>query len=234
MQKFEVNFFKKEDGSCPTKEFLDSLDRKMRAKMLKSLELLEVYGNQLREPYSKSLEDGIFEVRAKQGTDITRILYFFVVGQQIILTKDCANFVSQCLYAGSFAPMGQYVWYHRFSLFHNQRRAICCHWGTVYGLHSFLTSSAMRNKIKGTITITSSNLVSTIRKGIIQPGDVVFFSYYGGSFGHTALIGLIDYANTDIFYYAHTDPRDARKKTHGFKLFFSNFKSGKLKIIRIR
>ena len=87
MQKFEVNFFKKEDGSCPTKEFLDSLDRKMRAKMLKSLELLEVYGNQLREPYSKSLEDGIFEVSAKQGTDITRILYFFVVGQQIILTN---------------------------------------------------------------------------------------------------------------------------------------------------
>ena len=31
----------------------------------------------LREPYSKSLGDGIFEIRAKVGTDITRVLYFF-------------------------------------------------------------------------------------------------------------------------------------------------------------
>ena len=44
-------------------------------------------GTQLREPYSKSLGDGIFELRAKQSSNITRILYFFVVGHQIILTN---------------------------------------------------------------------------------------------------------------------------------------------------
>ena len=48
--------------------------------------MLEQYGNQLREPYSKSLGDGIFEIRAKVGTDITRVLYFFYYEGRIILT----------------------------------------------------------------------------------------------------------------------------------------------------
>lgn len=55
---------------------VDSIDKKMRAKLLRMILLPEEYGNELREPYSKLLGDGIFEVRAKQGTDITRVLYF--------------------------------------------------------------------------------------------------------------------------------------------------------------
>ena len=41
----------------------------------------------LREPYSKSLGDGIFEIRAKVGTDITRVLYFFYYEGRIIITN---------------------------------------------------------------------------------------------------------------------------------------------------
>lgn len=59
----------------------------MQAKIFLALEFLEEKGPALREPYSKSLGDGIFEVRAKQGTDISRVLYFFVVGRKIILTN---------------------------------------------------------------------------------------------------------------------------------------------------
>ena len=59
----------------------------MRAKLFRLLELLEEKGNTLREPYSKSLDDGIFEIRAKQGNNITRVLYFFYVGNKIILTN---------------------------------------------------------------------------------------------------------------------------------------------------
>ena len=33
------------------------------------------------------VDDGIFEVRAKQGSDISRVLYFFVVGRRVILTN---------------------------------------------------------------------------------------------------------------------------------------------------
>lgn len=59
----------------------------MKAKLFRMIELLENRGNELREPYSKPLGDGIFELRAKQGTNITRVLYFFVVGRKIILTN---------------------------------------------------------------------------------------------------------------------------------------------------
>ncbi|WP_449077225.1 type II toxin-antitoxin system RelE/ParE family toxin [Ruminococcus sp.] len=55
--------------------------------MFKNLELLEIRGNELREPFSKHIEDGIFEIRNKVGNDITRIFYFFVIGQKIILTN---------------------------------------------------------------------------------------------------------------------------------------------------
>jgi len=83
---FDVEFYDKPDGTYPAEKFILAQDLKMRAKLFKLLELLELKGNELREPYSKFLEDGIFEIRAIQGTDITRILYFFVVGKKIILT----------------------------------------------------------------------------------------------------------------------------------------------------
>ncbi len=50
MQKFDVDFYRKEDGSCPVEEFLDSLSNKMRAKLLKMIVLLQKNGNELREP----------------------------------------------------------------------------------------------------------------------------------------------------------------------------------------
>ena len=59
----------------------------MQAKIFKNLELLEIRGNELREPFSKHIEDGIFEIRNKVGNGITRIFYFFVIGQKIILTN---------------------------------------------------------------------------------------------------------------------------------------------------
>lgn len=87
MTEFEVIFYEKENGDCPVEEFIDSLDVKMRAKMVGLLELLEEKGNQLREPYSKSIDDGIFEIRCKVGNNISRVLYFFYFEGKIILTN---------------------------------------------------------------------------------------------------------------------------------------------------
>lgn len=85
--KFEIEYYEKGDGLYPAEEFILSQDVKMRAKIFKNLELLEEKGNTLREPYSKFLEDEIFEIRTKIGSNISRILYFFVVGNKIILTN---------------------------------------------------------------------------------------------------------------------------------------------------
>ena len=84
---FEIIFYDKPDGTEPVREFLDSLDVKMRAKMVREIELLAVNGPELREPYSKAIGDGIFELRAKVGSDISRVLYFFFIGRKIILTN---------------------------------------------------------------------------------------------------------------------------------------------------
>ena len=65
MIEFEVVFYEKENGDCPVEDFLATLDTKMRAKMVGLLELLEEKGNGLREPYSKAIDDGIFEIRCK-------------------------------------------------------------------------------------------------------------------------------------------------------------------------
>lgn len=86
MPRIEVDYYKTEKGQCPTELFLDSLDDKMSAKMFRAISLLQANGYELREPVSKVLEDGILELRVKHGTDITRVLYFFIIGNKAILT----------------------------------------------------------------------------------------------------------------------------------------------------
>lgn len=84
---FNVEYFQNRDGTYPVEDFILSQEYKMQAKIFRMIELLELNGNALREPYSKELEDGIFELRIKQSNNITRILYFFVIGKKIILTN---------------------------------------------------------------------------------------------------------------------------------------------------
>jgi len=84
---FEVEFYYSEDGKEPVTDFLDSIDDKMSAKLIGLMEILEEKGTELRMPYSRSLEDGIFELRCKQGSNITRVLYFFYVGKKIVVTN---------------------------------------------------------------------------------------------------------------------------------------------------
>jgi phage-related protein len=85
MDGFIAEFYENGD-KIPVKDFLDSLNVKMRAKLLMEIKLLEEKGTLLREPYSKPLGDGIFELRAKVGTDISRVLYFFYYEGRIVLT----------------------------------------------------------------------------------------------------------------------------------------------------
>lgn len=84
---WDVNFYKTEDNKAPVEEFLEGLDDKMRAKALHELQILEQFGSYLREPHSKPIKDGLFELRIKIGSDISRIFYFFRVENKIILTN---------------------------------------------------------------------------------------------------------------------------------------------------
>ena len=59
----------------------------MRVKALGSIDILAEFGNTLREPYSKPIGKGLFELRIKFAGDITRIFYFFFLDNKIILTN---------------------------------------------------------------------------------------------------------------------------------------------------
>lgn len=87
MKDFEIISYTKDDGSVPVMEFIKSQPNKMQAKILIEIELLEEYGNEMEGKYTKHLGDGIFELRVKFASDITRILYFFHIGKKIILTN---------------------------------------------------------------------------------------------------------------------------------------------------
>ena len=82
-----VVFYQKEDGTVPAKDFIFSLDEKLKAKILYVIDKLEARGPLLRLPDSEELTDGIFELRAISGNNIARVLYFFIVGNTAVLTN---------------------------------------------------------------------------------------------------------------------------------------------------
>ncbi len=85
--KFEVLFYEDANGNSQMLELMSHIDEKMRAKLVSLMEILEEKGIYLREPYTKHLEDGIFELRCKLGNNIIRTLYFFCAGGKIIFTN---------------------------------------------------------------------------------------------------------------------------------------------------
>lgn len=86
-ENFTVEFYETMNGDCPVAQFIKSQNVKMRTKIYHVIELLEEYGNNLRMPYSEHLSEGIFQMRVQVGSDITRMLYFFVVGKKIVVTN---------------------------------------------------------------------------------------------------------------------------------------------------
>lgn len=84
---FEVVFFEDESGNKPVADFIRTLPAKLQVKAVDALRILENEGPALREPYSKALGNGLFELRIRFATDIARVFYFFVVGQTIIVTN---------------------------------------------------------------------------------------------------------------------------------------------------
>lgn len=87
MQDFELVLYTKANGKTPVLDFLQTLPEKMRAKAVREIKTLSEYGYMLREPYTKYLVDGIFELRIKVGADISRVLYFYYEDKKIVLTN---------------------------------------------------------------------------------------------------------------------------------------------------
>ncbi|SRR5258706_10999780 len=76
LQQYEDN-----RGARPVEEFLVTLAESERAVVKAKLFYLQERGNQLREPFTKSLGDGLFELRVHAY----RIFFCFRSGNRIVL-----------------------------------------------------------------------------------------------------------------------------------------------------
>lgn len=74
-----VHFFDKK-----TEHFITSLEKQTIAKVLRMIDLLEKFGNQLDMPHSKPLKNGLFELRIR-GAQEVRIIYTFHRGTALLL-----------------------------------------------------------------------------------------------------------------------------------------------------
>jgi len=84
--EFTIEFYETEVGKCPVREFLDVLKSSDPDDFAAVLAGLEKLRNRQyhREPLSKALGDGLFELR-HVGKLNTRVLWFFVRTRKIVL-----------------------------------------------------------------------------------------------------------------------------------------------------
>lgn len=86
---WHVDYYQKENGEIPVLEFLLSLPPKLRAKTQSTIDLLESCGTNLRAPYVAPVKGdrykGLWELRVKQASDITRVFYFTFKDNRFIL-----------------------------------------------------------------------------------------------------------------------------------------------------
>lgn len=84
---FTIEVFKSRSGRDYVGDFLNSLDIMSRATVESDLSELERLGTRAKEPLSKPLGNGLFELRSKTPMGNVRILYFFLKGRIILLTN---------------------------------------------------------------------------------------------------------------------------------------------------
>lgn len=66
-------------------KFYEGCDNELQAEIDSRLDVLRDLGNLAREPYSKPVEDGIFECKANTHRHQARLLYCFQPGRRIVI-----------------------------------------------------------------------------------------------------------------------------------------------------
>jgi phage-related protein len=82
---WHIEYYESAAGRSPVEEFVDSLDAKSRARVARTLDLLEEFGVSLGMPYARHLEKQLWELRVRHGRNRYRIIYFLYTAQTIVL-----------------------------------------------------------------------------------------------------------------------------------------------------
>ena len=90
--EFTVEFYTTDTGRCPVREFLDELKTSDAGDFAVVMAGLAKLRNRQyhREPLSKALGDGLFELR-HVGKLNTRVLWFFMKGRRIVIVHGVRN-----------------------------------------------------------------------------------------------------------------------------------------------
>ncbi len=84
----KITFYKKNHEKAPVEVFLDGINAKQAQKMIWVMRLVEDF-SRVPKQYLKKLTstDDIWEIRAQMGSDIFRVLGFFVNDNHFIATN---------------------------------------------------------------------------------------------------------------------------------------------------
>ncbi len=82
---WHIEYYESATGRSPVEEFIDSLDAKSKARVARTLDLLEEFGISLGMPYAKHLEKQLWELRVRQGRSRYRIIYFLYTEHTFVL-----------------------------------------------------------------------------------------------------------------------------------------------------
>ena len=85
MSNYEIQYYIDNKGRVPVREYIDSLNLKEKAKVLKYIDFLRQNDGKLDEPYSRHIEGKTPELRVDFHRNRHRIFYFTFIGRKIIL-----------------------------------------------------------------------------------------------------------------------------------------------------
>jgi len=84
--KWEIEFYKDNQGNIPVQEFMLGQSAKVKAKLLHFIDLLQEFGMSFGLPYVKKLRDSdVWELRIRHSSNYYRILYFAFSGRKFVL-----------------------------------------------------------------------------------------------------------------------------------------------------
>jgi len=91
MAETVVVFFREDDGSAPSLDWLNDLHEKVQNKFIVRITRLVDCGHELRPPEARYLRDGVYELRVRRMHMNYRLLYFFHEQQAVLshgITKE--------------------------------------------------------------------------------------------------------------------------------------------------
>ena len=84
--KWEVEYYRDSQGHIPVQDFISRQSDKVKAKILKFIDLLEDLNLSLGQPYVEKLADSdVWELKIRHSSNYYRILYFATSGRRFIL-----------------------------------------------------------------------------------------------------------------------------------------------------